>query len=85
MNRNLGGSLRGITWFSAFSWGAEGRNYFDCQLTAIRGDHKNVICIMGDQVNFVGKGHVCSSALCFCTIISVTVKGLLLMNILVKV
>lgn len=110
VNRNLGGSLRGITWFSAFSWGAEGRNYFDCQLTAIRGDHKNVTVHYGGSGEFcrhitkilllswarkgtrmkvallrLSKGHVCSSALCFCTIISVTVKGLLLMNILVKV
>ena len=58
MNRNLGGSLRGITWFSAFSWGAEGRNYFDCQLTAIRGDHKNVI------VHYGGSGEFCRQRAC---------------------
>ena len=53
VNRNLGGSLRGITWFSAFSWEAEGRNYFDCHLTAIRGDHKNV------TVHYGGSGEFC--------------------------
>ena len=34
---------------------------------------------------WTSKGHVGSSARCFCTIPSLTVKGLLLMNILVVV